>query len=144
MMFYYTQRSVPCPMSLERLSLPVDKSRYRDSQSIIMQKESPNWRSPSDPSPWRLVNTTEEGKEEFQETENTAHRLSRAHRSSQRLNWQSHSLHGSVLGPLCISRGCQFGFLGGLLIVGVRGILDFFNCFLNPFPSTGFPLPALI
>lgn len=51
--------------------------------------------------------------------------------SSQRLKWQSQSLHGSVVGPLHIFCGWSLGALEGLLTVGrLFGLLlgPLFSC----------------
>jgi hypothetical protein len=56
--------------------------------------------------------------------------LSRAHRLSHRLKWQSCSLHGSVLRPLHTCYSCLAGVFLGLQIVG-EAVSDY-CLFLEP------------
>ena len=67
--------------------------------------------------------------------------LSRAHRGSQRLKWQSWSLRRSVLGCLYICYSC---WLDVLRSPDSGNISDPFACSWASFPPTGLPYPALM
>jgi hypothetical protein len=126
---------VPRPVVI--IGVSPSNSRCRDPQPNTRQsQENPHRRGRSQIVGSRGLRTPGE--------EGPQNQLSRAHRGSQRLKWQTQTLYGSNLGPLHIPYGCVAWCPCGTTNSGMESISNSFAWVWNPLPPTGLSHPALI